>query len=155
LPPLEFTYPYLLPPGLRQQKPLPAGPLYPLLPIQLYNKHEKPRFFEALLDSGADGVFIPKSIAEILGLEKLGRVPTSGVLRSAHCFQTKVGLTIGFSKARSIEFGIVDAIFPEEDADIPILIGRNPVFRHFEVTFQEHLDKPKIHLRQITPPKPQ
>jgi hypothetical protein len=123
------------------------------LPIQLYKENAKPRFFEALLDSGADGIFIPKFIAEILGLEKLGRVPTSGVLRSAHCFQTKVGLTIGFSKARSIEFCIVDAIFPEEDADIPILIGRNPVFKHFEVVFKEYLDTPKIHLRQITSPK--
>ncbi len=151
MPLLNFTYPYKLPPGLRQRTPRPSGPVYPLLQIQLYKENGKPRFFEGLLDSGADGVFIPKQIAEILDLPELERTPTSGVLKTAHCFRTKIGLTIGTVKARSIEFGVVDGVFPEEETDIPILIGRSPVFKYFEVTFKEYQDRPQIILKQKVP----
>lgn len=148
--PLKFTYPYKLPPGFRRQSP-PDAPMYPLLQIKLYKEGDRPRFFEGLLDSGADGLFIPKGIAEILELPKIEKIKTSGILKTANCFRTRVGLTIGTTKARSIEFGIIDAVFPEEETDIPILIGRNPLFKCFEVIFQEYKDRPRITIEQKKP----
>ena len=150
---LTLSYSYKLPPGLRQQKPRPPGPLYPLVNIQLYKEGERPRFFEGLLDSGADGIFIPKDIADILDLPHLERTPTSGVLKTAHCFRTKVGFTLGTVKLKMVEFGVIDAVFPEDVSDIPILIGRNPLFRYFEITFTEYNPRPQIHLTQKKPLK--
>ena len=50
--------------------------------------------------------------------------------------QTQVELKIGRG-GREINFGLVNAVVPDEEQDIPILIGRNPVFDEFQVIFEE------------------
>ena len=145
---LTLTFPYRSPPGLRKAKDLDDIPLYPLLNIKLYTERHKPINFEGLLDSGADGLFLPKQIAEGLGLPKIKRIKTSGILKSAMCYRTNVGFIVGATKTRCIDFGIIDAAFPETESDIPILIGRDPIFKFFEVTFKEYKERPKIMLTQ-------
>lgn len=145
-----FTYPYKLPPGLRKKKV--DGTYYPLLNIQLYNcDGGKPLSFEGLLDSGADGLFIPKQIAELLSLPNLGTKRTSGVLKTSECIKTKVGFRIGRTRARRIDFGVVEVTYPQEESDIPILVGRTPLFDFFEVRFLQYTEKPKIELIQKKP----
>ncbi|MCK4757032.1 MAG: hypothetical protein KAS67_01125 [Thermoplasmata archaeon] len=101
-----------------------------------------------MLDSGADGLFLPLWLAEIFDLPKLEKIETSGVLKSGTCYKTKVGLTVGTSKKHKVDFGFVDAAFPETNNDIPILIGRDPLFKIFEVTFKEYAAKPVIVMEQ-------
>jgi predicted aspartyl protease len=144
----SFTYPYRPPPRFRKEKKLKDIPLYPLLNVKLYPKNGKPICFEGLLDSGADGVFIPKQIAEAMGLQKIERISTSGIFKSARCFKTKVGFILGVTKSNSIDFGMIEAVFPEDETDIPLLIGRNPIFKFFEVTFSEYKEKPRVTLNQ-------
>ena len=83
---LTLTFPYRSSPGLRKAKDIDDIPLYPLLNIKLYTERHKPINFEGLLDSGADGLFLPKQIAEGLGLPKIKRIKTSGILKSAMCY---------------------------------------------------------------------
>lgn len=146
----KFTYPYKLPPALRKEDV--DGPLYPLLNIQLYNcDGGKPLSFEGLLDSGADGLFIPRQIADALDLPRLGTINTSGVLKSSDCIRTKVGFKIGRSSARRIDFGVIEATYPLEESDIPILVGRTPLFDLFEVRFIQYEEKPNIKIIQKKP----
>ncbi len=105
--------------------------------------------YEALLDSGADGIFIPKGLAEALGLQKIEKIETSGVLSKGICYKTRVGIKLGRTKARSVDVGYVDAVFPEKEGDIPILIGRAPIFKIFKITFEEYLDPPSFTLEQV------
>ena len=146
-----FTFPYRPPPGLRKAKEQKDTKLYPLLQIRLYSKDGKPICFEGLLDSGADGVFLPKRIAEVMDLPKKEKISTSGVLKSEECYKTEVGFIIGVTKSKSLDFGMIEAVFPKSESDIPILIGRDPIFKYFEVVFMEYLGKPKVKLIQKKP----
>lgn len=145
------TYKYKLPPGLRNKddEDLENPSIYPLLDIQLYHPDGgKPIKLEGLLDSGADGLFIQKEIAENLGLEVHEKGKTSGIGKSFESNETKVGLKIGRSKARRIDFGVVEATFPCKKVDRPILVGRDPLFKYFEVKFLEYKNPAKIKITQ-------
>ncbi len=136
-------------PANRKKEDLTGVQLYPLINIQLYNpKGGKPYSCEGLLDSGADGLFIPKQLAEALELPNLEEIQTSGVLKTSECIKTKIGFKIGRTRARRIDFGIITATYPKEHSDIPILIGRDPLFKYFEVKFMEYDNKPKVKLTQ-------
>jgi len=50
-----------------------------------------------------------------------------------------------------LDFGQVDASVPESGGDIPILIGRNPLFKYFEVIFKEYRDNPVYTIIQKKP----
>ena len=143
-----FSYPYRPAPGDRHKKNLKDITLYPLINIKLYTKEMKPLNFEGLLDSGADRIFIPKRIAEGLKLPKLERIGTSGIFKSETCYKTKVGFVLGVTKTRMLDFGYIDAVFPETVSVIPLLVGRDPIFKHFEIIFREYEKKPKIKLNQ-------
>jgi hypothetical protein len=114
----------------------------------LYKPGERPRAFEGLIDSGADTLFIPKRIADIIGLELRDRIVSSGVFERGICRTTKVGFIAGRMGAGRLDFGQVMATVPESEGDIPILIGRNPLFIYFEVIFKEYRKNPAYSLVQ-------
>jgi hypothetical protein len=143
-----FHYPYRPPPGDRHKKDIKNISLYPLINIKLYTSEAKPLCFEGLLDSGADRVFIPKQLAIALRLPKLGEIGTSGIFKSEICYKTKVGFILGRTNTRCIDFGYIEAVFPEAESDIPLLIGRDPLFKYFEINFREYDKKPKVNLIQ-------
>lgn len=58
-------------------------------------------------------------------------------------YETKVGLIIGRG-GREVDFGLVNATVPEIEQDVPILIGRYPVFEEFQVIFEEFKQKFKL-----------
>ncbi len=133
---LQLKYKYLPPPGNRKPQPLGIK-LFPLLPIKLsYNGNMTP-YIEGLLDSGSHGLLIPTYIAESLGLPNLGIARSSGVGGSFQGYLSKVTLKIGRG-GREIDFGEVNAIVPNEDQNIPILIGREPVFEEFQIIFEDY-----------------
>jgi hypothetical protein len=146
---IDMDFPYKPPPSIRHQKEIENPLLYPLVNIQLYTENGRPFNIEGLLDSGADTVFIPKGIAEGLKLPKLSEITSSGVLSSGICYKTKVGLILGRTKSRRVDFGYIDAVFPSTEGDIPLLIGRQPIFDIFQVTFEQYKEPPSVHLKQI------
>ena len=99
---------------------------------------------EGLLDSGADAILLPKQVAEMIGLEPLNECDLSGITKKGKGYRTKIGFMLGVSKARCYDFGIIDTVFPAEESDIPILIGRTPLFDYFEVVFKQYDEKPKV-----------
>jgi len=55
-------------------------------------------------------------------------------------YSTKVGLILGRG-GNEVDFGYVDAVYPEKEMDVPILIGRKPVFEEFKIIFEEYNKK--------------
>ena len=92
---------------------------------------------EGLLDSGSDGVVLPRGIADYLGLElKSGETPmrvADG--KSVKRYISKAHLTIGRG-GRYCDPVEAEVSIPAE-GDPPILIGRAPIFRLFVITFIE------------------
>jgi hypothetical protein len=140
----KLTFQYKLPPSLRGKTPRPKGTfeVYPLIPIQLYYQGKNLRF-EALLDSGADKLFLPRAIANALELPLGAKRTDSGVTGKFESYGTKVGLIIG-SGSREYDFGIIEACTPVEEQDVPILIGRHPVFDEYQIRFEQYNNKFKL-----------
>jgi len=144
---LTFTFKYSLPPGLRKKKiPNKEKVLtYPLIPVRFYSKTGKTTVIEALLDSGSDMIHINKSLASFLNLPKGKKIESGGMGGKYIAYETKVGLILGRGgKTRETDFGYVNAVFPEEELDVPILIGRFPVFQEFQVVFEEYKKRFKL-----------
>jgi hypothetical protein len=108
---------------------------YPVVPVKFYYKDKKTPFIEALLDSGGDFIVIPMPIAKYLGLKlkKAGFVDTAGGQISL--FNAKVDITIGKRKKNKIYENHNVHISTRDD--IPVLLGRNPVFEDFEIIFRK------------------
>ena len=92
---------------------------------------------DGLLDSGSDGVVLPKSLADYLGLElKTAETPmrvADG--RSVDRYISRASLTIGRA-GRHCDPIDAEVTVPKEGRS-PILIGRDPIFRLFIITFIE------------------
>jgi hypothetical protein len=96
-----------------------------------------------LIDSGADISYMPRQIAEILklDLDDSSKKESKSASESFWTFRTKVHLEIIYG-ARRIPVGIIDVLIPEkyelgEDIEKKILLGRNGLFNHYEITFNE------------------
>ena len=141
---IAFTFPYKLPPGLRKKSPKGIGvQKYPLLPIVLYSKTKKTKVIEALIDSGSDLIHINKQIAEYLQLHQGKEFESSGMGGKYTTYETSVGLIIGRG-GREVDFGYVTAMFPKLELDVPILIGRKPVFEEYQIIFEEFKERFKL-----------
>ena len=112
---------------------------YPILPVKFYYKDKKTPYIDALLDSGGDFIVVPLPIAKYLDLKlkKAGSVDTAGGTTSL--FKAKLDMTIG----RGEEIATYDNIQIHISArnDIPVLIGRHPIFEDFEITFKKQFSK--------------
>jgi hypothetical protein len=119
---------------------------YPIIPVKFYYKNKKTPLIEALLDSGGDFIVIPMPIAKYLDLklEKAGEVDTAG--GAASLFKSYIDITIGknggFAKYKN------NLIHVSTRSDIPILLGRSPIFEDYEITFKKQ--KNQIILKENT-----
>jgi len=113
---------------------------YPVLPVKFQNEQKETPVIDALLDSGGDFIVIPLPIAQYLGLElkKAGTVDTAGGVTDL--FKSKLDMIIGL-KDKKVEYKGLQ-IHVSTRNDIPVLIGRHPIFEDYEITFQ----KKKNHL---------
>ena len=140
---VKLTFKYLLPPALRGRDDIQESEFrkYPLVPITLYSPSGSVDI-EGLVDSGADTLHIPKGIAEMLGLELGESTKSYGAGGSYKTSVTKVGLKLGRGKGRRVyDFGYVEACTPSIDTDTPVLLGRDPVFKEYDITFAEKKEK--------------
>ena len=145
---IKFTFPYKVRPGARKlsKEEKKKHQSYPLLPIRFYqpsNRNNITPVFEGLLDSGSDGVYIHKAIAEVLKLSQIKKVESEGMGGKYWSYEIEIGLIIGRG-GREVDFGIVKAVYPDKELNLPILIRRNPVFEEYQVIFEEYKKKFKL-----------
>jgi len=145
---IKFAFPYNVRPGARKLPKEEKMKLqsYPLLPVRFYqpnNKKIMTPVFEGLLDTGSDGVHIHREIKEVLGLSQMKKVESEGMGGKYQSYETEIGLIIGRG-GREVDFGVVKAVYPENDLNVPILIGRDPVFKEYQVIFEEYKKKFKL-----------
>ena len=88
----------------------------------------------ALLDSGSENSIVPYYIASILGL-KLGKKAFShGVTGITDGHFSKIKVCID-EKVVEIDVIVIDA------GNIPIILGRNGIFNHFDIKFMQNSSK--------------
>jgi hypothetical protein len=109
---------------------------YPIIPVKFYYKKKKTPLIDALLDSGGDFIVIPLPIATYLGLKlkKAGSVDTAG--GAADLYKAKLNMTI-IKRNKSFTYKNI-LIHVSARNDIPVLIGRHPVFEDCEIVFRKH-----------------
>jgi len=108
---------------------------YPIVPVKFYYKEKKTPVIDALLDSGGDFIVIPMPIAKYLGLKlkKAGAVDTAGGTTSL--FKATLSMIIG-NKNKTFIYNNIQ-IHVSVRNDIPVLLGRHPIFEDYEITFKK------------------
>jgi predicted aspartyl protease len=108
---------------------------YPIVPIKFLFKNQKTPLIDALLDSGGDFIVIPMPIAKYLGLNliKAGAVDTAG--GSTDLFKAKLSMQIGNKQQKNIYEDLEIHVSTRDD--IPVLLGRFPLFEDYEITFKK------------------
>ena len=103
---------------------------------------------DGLVDSGATTTFIPKEIADILALIPTGekgnrRQEASGAGGRFPTIPVKLKrLTLVKNVSPFCELVEVDALVPEDEGRLPyVILGRDYVFKKFDITFQENRRK--------------
>ena len=117
----------------------------PSIPITLLGKET----FETigLLDSGADLSAMPKSIAELLGINLEGNVGFAyGIGGKVKSIESKVKIMVKKGHER-YDFSIPVKVILD-DYDFPILLGREGFFDRFVITFDQ--ENEKISLKRRT-----
>ena len=107
---------------------------YPVVQVKFFFDGKETPFIDALLDSGGDFIVIPMPIAKYLGLKlkKAGDVDTAGGV--AQLYKSYINMTIGNDK-NAIEYNNLE-IHVSGRSDIPVLLGRTPIFEDYEIIFR-------------------
>lgn len=115
---------------------------YPIIPVKFYNKDKKTPYIDALLDSGGDFIVVPLPIAKYLGLKlkKAGSVDTAGGTTSLY----KAKLSMDMGKGECVDSYKHLQIHVSERDDIPVLIGRSPVFEDYKIIFNKQNNQLKL-----------
>ncbi len=109
---------------------------YPIIPVKFFFNGRKTPYIDALLDSGGDFIVIPLPIAQYLDLKlkKAGSVDTAG--GAADLFKAKLDMVIG-KDDNTVTYEKI-LIHVSARNDIPVLIGRHPIFEDYEIVFSKH-----------------
>ena len=112
---------------------------YPLIPIKFLTKDRETPLIDALLDSGGDFIVIPYAIAKYLRLklEKAGCVDTAA--GETTLYKTMLNMII-FDQDRKYIYNELEVHVSDRN-DLPVLLGRNPIFEDHEIIFQKHQNK--------------
>ena len=106
---------------------------YPIIPIKFIYREKETPVIDALLDSGGDFIVIPMPIASYLGLKlkKAGSVDTAG--GATLLYKANLNMIMG-KKDKKATYNNIE-IHVSVRNDIPVLIGRYPIFEDYEITF--------------------
>ena len=112
---------------------------FPLIPIKFCTTGRETPIIDALLDSGGDFIVIPNAIAKYLGLEliKAGNVDTAG--GETALYKSLVNMVIIDNGNKFIYENL--EIHVSDRNDLPVLLGRKPIFEDHEIIFQKHQNK--------------
>ena len=115
-------------------------PSIPLIPLRFFNIDNKPTpTFDAILDSGADEITIPKNLADLLGYElakRSGKINTAGGIINAYKSKGKFNIGRG---GREVKYSNVDICVI--DQNIPVLAGIKPIFNDYQVKITAYENK--------------
>jgi hypothetical protein len=119
---------------------------YPVVPVKFFCNDKETPFIDALLDSGGDFIVIPMPIAKYLGLKlrKAGSVDTAG--GTASLFKANLDMVIG-GKELSVTYNNLEIHVSDRD-DIPVLLGRVPIFEDYEIIFKKQVNQ--LILKSVT-----
>ena len=109
---------------------------YPLIPIKFQSNGRETPLIDALLDSGGDFIVIPNAIAKYLDLQlsNASDVDTAGGTTQLSC--ATVNMTI-VEKHNNYTYKDLE-IHVSDRNDLPVLLGRSPIFEDHEITFKKH-----------------
>ena len=112
---------------------------YPVVQVRFHFNGKETPFIDGLLDSGGDFIVIPMPIAKYLNLKlkKAGDVDTAGGVASL--FKSDITMEIG-NRDCSATYNNIEIHVSSRD-DIPILLGRHPIFEDYEITFKKQKDQ--------------
>lgn len=107
---------------------------YPVVQVKFFFDGKETPIIDALLDSGGDFIVIPMPIAKYLGLKlkKAGDVDTAGGV--AQLYKSYINMTIG-NDQNAIKYNNLE-IHVSGRSDIPVLLGRTPIFEDYEIIFR-------------------
>jgi hypothetical protein len=114
----------------------------PYIPVTLLGPSQRLKI-AALVDSGADFSAIPKSMAEVLGLDLTGKPhPIAGVGGPVKAVESRMGVLVfgTHTERRPIEVPVLVLLDPSPEYEFFIL-GRAGFFSHFEITINERHQK--------------
>jgi hypothetical protein len=108
---------------------------YPIVPVTFKYKLKKTPIIESLLDSGGDFIVLPMPIAKFLNLdlEPACDIDTAG--GTSTLYRSKLDMLIG--KPKHCILYKDQEIHVSCREDIPVLLGRNPIFHDHEITFKK------------------
>lgn len=109
---------------------------FPLIPIKFFSMGKETPIIDALLDSGGDFIVVPFAIAKYLGLKlkKAGNVDTAGGETTLK--KTYVNMAIN-NEDREFKYDNLE-IHVSNRNDIPVLLGRKPIFEDYEIIFKKY-----------------
>ena len=112
---------------------------FPLIPIKFYSKNRETPIIDALLDSGGDFIVVPYAIARYLELKllKAGHVDTAG--GETTLSKSFVDMVINDKEHNYIYKDL--EIHVSDRNDIPVLLGRKPIFEDHEIIFKKYKNK--------------
>ena len=112
---------------------------YPLIPVKFCIEDRETPKIDALLDSGGDFIVIPYAIAKYLRLklEKAGCVDTAA--GETTLYKTLLNMII-FDQDRKYIYNDLEVHVSDRN-DLPVLLGRTPIFEDHEIIFQKHQNK--------------
>jgi len=109
---------------------------YPIVPIKFRSNGRKTPAIEALLDSGGDFIVIPMPIASYLELDLSQSCDVETAGGTTSLYEAKVDMIIGNKDYYNIYNQ--KQIHVSARDDIPVLLGRNPLFEDYEITFKKY-----------------
>jgi hypothetical protein len=120
---------------MQRQKMIFEYVKYPTIQVRFYCNDKETPFIDGLLDSGGDFIVIPMPIAKYLNLKlkKAGSVDTAGGVASL--FKADINMSIG-NKESVYTYQNIEIHVSSRD-DIPILLGRHPIFEDYEILFRK------------------
>ena len=142
-----LSFPFRPSPAFRHQPKSQEITRFPFLPFRIETIHGRSSPLEALIDSGADHILIPRSTGEFLKLPRVGTsTKTSiGVGGMVSSYTTRFNLILG--RGREVDLGPVEAQVLHDDLNLPggreppILFGRKPLFDLYQIIFEQYRDR--------------
>ena len=111
--------------------------LVPKIPVVL--ESERQLIVMGLVDSGATHAFIPRKIADVLGLKynSSKRINVTGIGSRLEGLETTMKITILGERGKKYEATVPVTVLDDPDVD-EIILGRKGLFNLFKVSFHEN-----------------
>lgn len=112
---------------------------YPLIPVKFMSNTRETPMIDALLDSGGDFIVIPYAIANYLGLELVQAGSVDTAAGETTLCKANVNMMIQ-GKRRKYTYENLE-IHVSNRNDLPVLLGRKPIFEDHEIVFKKFENK--------------